>query len=244
MKISYIMQSYLGQYPGSRSDSSTKFIRAVQSFLDQTHEDSELIIASDGCEKTHQLYYKLYKTEPRIKYVYVDKDTPNMYEGEVKYYRGLPRQVARSLATGEITTYMDSDDFLLPNAAETIAEVWSKANKETGWALIDRWYDNEVMLHQAKTSSIIVEPQLYEIKGLESRWVLNRMSHPTLVLQATWAISHKSYAVSKWKDITGEVYSEDTAFSRELIKEFGVQNGFLIQTPYYVRCHYTDLWDY
>ena len=106
------MQSYLGQYPGSRSDSSTKFIRAVQSFLDQTHKDSELIIVSDGCEKTHQLYYELYKSEPRIKYVYVDKDTPNMYEGEVKYYRGLPRQIARSLVTGEITTYMDSDDYV------------------------------------------------------------------------------------------------------------------------------------
>jgi hypothetical protein len=100
------------------------------------------------------------------------------------------------------------------------------------------------MLTQDKLDSIIVEPQLYEIKGLDSRWVINRMSHPTLVMQATWAISHRSHATSKWKDITGEAFSEDTAFSRSLIKEFGVQNGFLIQTPYYVRCHYTGLWDY
>jgi hypothetical protein len=100
------------------------------------------------------------------------------------------------------------------------------------------------MLHQAKIDSVIVEPQLYKIKGLDDKWVLCRMSHPTLVLQATWAISHRSHAVSKWKDIVGEVYSEDTAFSRALIEEFGVQNGFLIQTPYYVRCHYSNLWDF
>lgn len=244
MRISYIMQSYLGQYPGSRTDSSAKFIRAVQSFLDQTHKDSELIIVSDGCEKTHQLYYELFKAEPRIKYVYVDKDTPNMYEGEVKYYRGLPRQVARSIATGEITTYMDSDDFLLPNAAATLNEIWSIADLKMGWALIDRWYDNEVMIQYEKISSIILEPELHEFDKLGGKWILSRMSHPTLVMQATWAISHRSHAITKWKDVVGETYSEDTAFSRSLIREFGVQNGFLIQTPYYVRCHYTGLWDY
>jgi glycosyltransferase involved in cell wall biosynthesis len=238
------MQSYLGEYPGSRSDSPKKFIRAVQSFLDQTHKDSELIIASDGCEKTHQLYYELYKNEPRIKYVYIDKDTPNMYEGEIKYYRGLPRQVARSLVTGDITTYMDSDDFLLPNAAATINEVWSEQKDTTGFALIDRWYDNEVILTMDKMDTIVTEPNLYEINGLGSKWVLSKMSHPTLILQSTWAISHRSHATSIWKDIVGEGYSEDTAFSRALIKEFGAHNGFLVQTPFYVRCHFSKLWDY
>lgn len=239
------MQSYLGEYPGSRTDSSAKFIRAVQSFLDQTHKDSELIIVSDGCDKTHQLYHELYKNEPRIKYVYVDKDTPNMYEGEVKYYRGLPRQIARSLVTGDITTYMDSDDFILPHSAQILSNYWAAAQNKS-WALIDRWYDNEIILqyNTSKDSNIISEPILYEFKGLDSKWVLDRMAHPTLVLQSTWSISHVSDAKSKWKDVVGEVYSEDTAFSKALISEFGTINGFLIQTPYYVRCHYTDLWDY
>lgn len=246
MKISYIMQSYLGEYPGSRTDSTPKFIRAVQSFIDQTHKDSELIIVSDGCEKTHQLYYELYKNEPRVKYLYVDKDTPNMYEGEVKYYRGLPRQIARSLVTGEVTTYMDSDDFLLPHSAQILSDSWGGTNQNKSWALIDRWYDNEVMLqyNTDKNSNIISEPELYEFNGLGGRWILNKMAHPTLVLQSTWAISHISGANSKWRDIVGEVYSEDTAFSQALISEFGVTEGFLIQTPYYVRCHYSKVWDY
>ena len=243
MRISYIMQSYLGQYPGSRTDSSTKFIRAVQSFLDQTHKDSELIIASDGCEKTHQIYYELFKAEPRIKYVYIDKNTPNMYEGEVKYYRGLPRQVARSLVTGEVTTYMDSDDFILPNSAAILNEVWSRAKSTMEWAFIDRWFDNEAIL-QHEINSIIQEPKIHTFDKLDGNWILSRMSHPTLVMQATWAISHKSHVITKWRDAVGETYSEDTIFAKALIKDSGMENGFLIQCAYYIRCHYANIWDY
>ena len=38
MKISYIMQSYLGEYPGSRADSIEKCIRAINSFINQTEK--------------------------------------------------------------------------------------------------------------------------------------------------------------------------------------------------------------
>ena len=48
MKISVIMQSYLGEYPGARSNPKYKFVRAVNSFLLQKHPDKELIIVSDG----------------------------------------------------------------------------------------------------------------------------------------------------------------------------------------------------
>lgn len=243
MKISFIMQSYLGSYPGSRSDSDKKFIRAVNSFLNQTHKDSELIIASDGCEVTHKLYYELFKKEDRIKYVYIDKDTPNMYEGEQKYYRGFPRQVARSLVTGEVTTYMDSDDYLLPSAAEILNSAWSGA-EDKQWALIDRWYDNHIMKSAKTSKSIIVESEEYTIDGLESKWSICKMAHPTLVMQSTWAISHRSSVNPVWKDVVGETYSEDTLFSRTLIKEYGIPLGFLIPTPYYVRCHFSKLWDY
>ena len=242
MKISFIMQSYLGSYPGSRSDSDKKFIRAVNSFLNQTHKDSELIIVSDGCEVTHRLYYELFKKEDRIKYVYVDKDTPNMYEGEQKYYRGFPRQVARSLATGEVTTYMDSDDYLLPEAAHILSNVWTKSENKM-WALIDRWYDNYV-IKSASSQYVMVEDPQIEIEGLESKWSICKMADPTLVMQSTWAISHRSEVNAKWKDVVGESFSEDTLFSRTLIEEYKVEGGFLIPFAYYVRCHFSNMWDY
>jgi uncharacterized protein with von Willebrand factor type A (vWA) domain len=79
-KISIIMQSYLGEYPGSRTDSVEKFKRAVKSFQNQLYKNCELIIVSDGCIKTQETYFSEFKTDPNIKFIFVDKDAPNMYE--------------------------------------------------------------------------------------------------------------------------------------------------------------------
>ena len=181
--ITWIMQSYLGEYEGSRADSDKKFIRAVKSFLAIKDERIQLVIASDGCEKTHKLYYKHFKKEQRIEYVYVDKNTPKMYEktsedNNEQYYRGLPRQAARVLAEGYLTAYIDSDDFLMPNAAKIIKSHWNATckqnpDKEFKWAAMTNWIENEAMkawLENGKSSEIfgpIAEP--FKIKGLKSK---------------------------------------------------------------------------
>jgi hypothetical protein len=242
MKISVIMQVYLGEYPGSRSDSDKKFLRAVQSFIDQSDKDSELIIVSDGCMLTHDLYYKHFKDNDRIKYAYVDKDTPNMYEGEVKYYRGTPRQVGRSITTGEITTYMDSDDYLMPNMVESIKKEWSRFSKDIVGLYNSSWIDNRIMIDKTElidsSNKCIGNP--FKIEGLESEWVERTMTHPTLVLSSTWSMIHISDFEGKWEDTIGSP-SEDVLFSSKLqkTKKVGVVN-----IPYYVRCHYSNLWDY
>lgn len=237
------MQSYLGKYPGSRDNSDTKFVRAVNSFIKQNDKDSELIIVSDGCDVTQTLYYKYFKKEDRVKYVYVDKDTPNMYEGQKKYYRGFPRQVGRSLVTGEITTYMDSDDILLPNAVEQLKKYWAAYLKLNTVALYNSsWIDNSAIIGRSdvigNTNKIEGEP--FEIEGLDGKWILRTMSDPSLILSSTWSMSHISDFDGKWED-TIDSPSEDVYFSKKLqaTKKVGV-----INIPYYVRCHYTDLWDY
>ena len=94
------------------------------------------MIASDGCEITHKLYYKHFKKEPSVKYCFVDKDTPKMYENiegsTMQYYRGLPRQVARTIAEGYLHAYLDSDDFLMPNASKIIKELSPLINGSGG----------------------------------------------------------------------------------------------------------------
>lgn len=246
MKISIIMQSYLGEYPGSRSDSDKKFLRAVQSFIDQTDKNSELIIVSDGCEITHKLYYKHFKSDDRIKYVYVDKDTPNMYEGsDEKYYRGLPRQVGRSVATGEITAYMDSDDVILENFVLHLKYFWNRHPNED-WGINVSWYDNIYR----KNNLIPIQEELFEdpsneksikIKGLDSEWYAVRGKNIVIPMQP-WVLSHKNSCNTKWRDCYKLGTSEDVDFNRRLRIEY--PNGFRYIDPIYVRCHYSKKWDY
>ena len=243
MKVSFVMQAYLGDYPGSRSNSNKKFIRAVNSFIDQTDKDSELIIVSDGCEIVHDMYYDHFKQNKRVKYAYVDKDTPNMYEGEKKYYRGFPRQVGRSLVTGEITTYMDSDDFLLPIAVEKIKKAWNSFTLDSIVGLYNSsWIDNKEMIYRedlmGETNMCTGEP--FRIEGLDDLWVNREMTHTSLVMSSTWSMIHRSDFNGKWEDRIGDP-SEDVFFSSKLQKTNKVG---VINEPYYVRCHYTNLWDH
>lgn len=243
MKISFIMQAYLGEYPGSRSNSVDKFHRAVKSLIDQTDKESELIIVSDGCNIVHQEYFSNYKDNDRIRYVFVDKDTPNMYEGEQKYYRGLPRQVGRSLVTGEITTYMDSDDYLLNNAVESIKKRWSAFAPNSIVGIYNSsWIDNHIMIDRedlmAGTNMCVGDP--FKVEGLDSLWINRKMTHKTLILSSTWSMTHRSDFEGKWEDTIGEP-SEDVTFSLKLQKTKKVA---VMNEPYYVRCHYSNLWDY
>lgn len=242
MKISVIMQVYLGEYPGSRSDSDKKFLRAVQSFIDQSNTNSELILVSDGCMITHDLYYKHFKENDRIKYAYVDKDTPNMYEGEVKYYRGIPRQVGRSIATGEIITYMDSDDFLLQRALEFLELEWQKYNDLDVIGLYNAsWIDNAIILNHMEDGDLtmcIGKP--LTLRSLESTWIHRCMLNNMHIVSATWAMSHKASFAGIWEDSSGDL-SEDMKFSMKLQQTKKVS---IINIPYYVRCHYSNLWDY
>jgi glycosyltransferase involved in cell wall biosynthesis len=243
MKISLIMQSYLGEYPGSRKNSDKKFLRAVESFINQTDKDSELVIVSDGCEITHRLYYKHYKDESRIKYVYVNKDTPNMYEGEEKFFRGLPRELGRVIATGEVISYMDSDDYLLENSVSTIKNHWTHFLKQGDykWSMTTRWIDNGIAKELWKPSETVTTfGDVFKVDGLDSYWIESGMKHSGLVMSSTWSLSHKKDIDVKWEDTFGET-SEDTIFSRKIRK---TGKGFLIQKPYYVICHYSKKWDY
>lgn len=244
MKISIIMQSYLGEYPGSRADSDKKFLRAVQSFIDQTNKDTELVIVSDCCDITHKLYYEYFKEDPRIKYVYVDKSVPNMYEGEEKYYRGLPREAGRAVADGDIITYMDSDDYLLSNSLKVLKDSWERIlqkQPETKWCINNHWIDNGVAQKlYVNNSSVETWGNLFTVDGLDSEWIICKMRHPTLVVCTPWLTSHVSSITTKWEDTQGGE-SEDVHFSKRMRKE---GKGALISEPLYVRCHYSNAWDY
>lgn len=248
MKVSIVMQSYLGEYPGSRSDSDVKFIRAVNSFINQTYKNSELIIVSDGCDITHRLYYEYFKTNDRIKYVYVDKDTLNMYEVDGgKFYRGFPREVGRTLVTGDITTYMDSDDFILPKHIENIQSEWVKHNG-ISWLINLSWYENIDRLENPiiEYDDTIFPPdksKIIKIDGLPSEWIpyKNIITDKIVVIPLqTCTFSHSSEIDVKWVDTSDT--SEDITFNKSVRSKY--KNGNFYIEPTYVRCHYPNRWDY
>ncbi len=244
--ISYIMQAFLGEYSGSRSDPDLKFIRAVHSFLDMKDPRSELIIVSDGCEKTHSLYRKHFVDAPNIKYAYVDKAKNRAEDNSKKqrYFRGLPRQIGRVLASGYLTAYIDSDDMLLKSSSNTIKQYWNAiAEKIPGknlmWLQCRHWITNEAALN-IKELNVAFDPvsQPVEIEGLKSRWVEVKTKKDVVVM-STWSIIHRSICNSKWQDTIGKY--EDHVFIQQIIEE---GPGMYIDSPIHIMCHNPLGWDF
>jgi glycosyltransferase involved in cell wall biosynthesis len=240
-KISIIMQTYLGEYPGSRIDPINKFRRAVKSFQAQLYKNCELVIVSDGCTKTHQIYMREFKNDPSIRFILVDKDTPNMYEENQdgnKYHRGYPRRVGVGAATGTLITYMDSDDFLLPEFTLTMILTYN-INTDIEWWINTQWYDNE-NANWDDSNELFGSDHAddIEIEGLSGKWTKSRVK-PGMAVLSPWLLMHKSTCNTKWRDTIGG--SEDADFNRRLRAEYKL--GMTYDRPIYVRCHYRDVWD-
>lgn len=110
--ISVILPSCLLLYKGCAKDREKKLVRAVESFIDQTYLNKELIIIADGCNKTEILYEEYFEHFPEIKYKYIDKQPD---------FSGMVRQEGIDMANGEIICYLDSDDYIGKNHLEMIA---------------------------------------------------------------------------------------------------------------------------
>jgi len=248
--VSIVMQCYLGEYPGARSNPINKFHRAINSFLSQHYTNSELIIVSDGCEITHSEYNKTYKDNPRIKYAYISKDGINMYD-EVhgkKQYRGVPRRVGVSISEGDIITYMDSDDLLLPGFIAKIASLYIK-HPDRKWFINREWYDHINAFHpnwvQANGVGISIEHHSKEdIINLQSSLgvsIVKTKMKGDYTVSTPWLVSHHSDCNIKWENSEYPI-SEDVAFSRKLKDKYPM--GMYYNDATYLRCHYKGAWDF
>ena len=166
-KVSVIMASYLLPYPNSATNRDKKFIRAVNSFKKQTYINKELIIVSDGCSLTIELYNKYFSNESNIKLIQIPKQP---------LYSGMMRNVALEIADGDIISYLDSDDIIGPNHIQKIVDQFD-INKYD-WV----YYDDLMTLDDTfkKFHHRIVEPRWASIgtssishknlKELKSLW--------------------------------------------------------------------------
>ena len=94
------MASFLLPYPGAATNRDQKFVRAVNSFKKQSYQNKELIIVSDGCPVTIDLYNRFFSNDTNIKLV----------------------SIPLKIADGDIISYLDSDDLLGPNHLQIILD--------------------------------------------------------------------------------------------------------------------------
>ena len=239
------MQSHLGEYPGARGNPGYKFVRAVNSFLLQRHQDKELIIVADECGDTKNLYERCFSYFDNIKFAYVGRGNSlrmrQVRDGK-RYFRGLPRQVGRALASGDIITYMDADDLMLPSRLSQLNSAWLQAAPDKIWAY-------NTMVLQPKTPSFIlatdstIDLRLFGFAITEPVYA-GYMAQPGYMIASPPAISHRPSVKSEWKDTWEEsdangnkIYggSEDAAFVKGRRAE---APGCKHDSPTYVVCHY------
>jgi glycosyltransferase involved in cell wall biosynthesis len=137
IKISVIMPSFLGEYPGCMPNRESCFISAIESFLNCKYENSELIIVSDGCDKTADIVIKKYKRQledEKIRIIGLPKH--ELFDGAV-------RQAGVDVAEGSWILYLDSDDLLSPFHLHNLAACVEDTNID--WVYFNAyWYLKEL----------------------------------------------------------------------------------------------------
>lgn len=97
--------------------------RAIQSVLNQTYKDFELIIVDDGStDNTEDIIKKYQKKDERIKYIRRKKNKGG----------SVARNTGINAAIGEYIAFLDSDDEWLTEKLERQMKVFKSTSSEVG----------------------------------------------------------------------------------------------------------------
>lgn len=117
-KVSVIIPCYNGE----------KFIReAVESVLDQTYQNFEIIIVDDGSTDNSKATIELYLTDGRIKFIQHGRN------------RGIPaaRNTGIKASTGHFIAFLDQDDIWYPEKLEKSLCAFDKGAESLGVVFSD-----------------------------------------------------------------------------------------------------------
>lgn len=118
------MPCRLVPYPNSAQFGDQKLVRSIQSVLDQTFADFELIVISDGCELTKEI----------VKDFFTDKRIVLLECVHKQIFDNTPRNTGINNAKGDYIIYIDADDFWGPDHLTTV----NKNLKFYDWV----WYND------------------------------------------------------------------------------------------------------
>ncbi len=111
-QFSIIMASRLADYPGAAKNREAKLVRAVNSVINQTFTDWELLIIADGCLKTIEVVTDNIEDE-RVKLMKVEF---------TMIWSGTPRHTGIENAVGDWIIYLDIDDVFGENHLKIVSE--------------------------------------------------------------------------------------------------------------------------
>jgi GalNAc5-diNAcBac-PP-undecaprenol beta-1,3-glucosyltransferase len=121
-------------------------IRTLESVLNQTYQNLEIIITDDTEEGKAKPLIERYLADPRIKYVI-----------NTKYKHGPDGNKNNGLdnITGEYFTFVDDDDIIMPNAIEELLNVAIKGNYSIVFAnCVDNVEGKFTGLHYGKDEEV------------------------------------------------------------------------------------------
>lgn len=134
------MPSYLGEYRDCASGRDWKIVRAVNSVIEQTFQDFELIIVADGCDKTIKIITKNFS-----EYIKPNDDKIILFEiPKQKIWSGIPRNTGLGNSRGEWNVYLDVDDMFSPTHLEKINQ-GIEDNPNMNWVYFNEYsYDERI----------------------------------------------------------------------------------------------------
>ncbi len=162
------MPVFLGPYFNGATSRNLKFIRSVFSFLDNDYHNKELIICSDGCDESEDIYKRHKENWPNV-FLYKIEKQPQ--------FSGTVRQYAIERSTGDKIAYLDSDDELGSKHLSAVMQGFNHTNYEFLY-----WDDSirtdKNILKKRKTelkfskigTSCIAHKRVFRKAGFEPSW--------------------------------------------------------------------------
>lgn len=213
-RFSIIMPSRLGDYKGAASNREVKILRAIDSALGQRFTDFELIVISDGCQRTIDLVQEHYEGEgDRLQLIQIP---------EQPLWSGTPRNTGIEKAKGSWILYLDIDDMIGPDHLSIIDQELRRF-PAAAWV-----YYNDFL---AMTTSTTEKPLFKERSCIIERKGRN----------GTANICHQRslFSVVRWDHLP--TYEHDWHFIRRLAHQKPYER---IKTAQYFVCHYPDIIDF
>lgn len=163
-EFTIVVASYLSLYKDAAMYREQKFIRAIDSCLNQTFTDYEIVIVADGCLITKHIYHELYSGVRKISLVEIPK--------QVKFSAAV-RNTGIENATGKYITYLDTDDKLGKNHLQIIHNNLGAYD----WVYYDDYLMNKKYEPKLNTCNLrkgqCGTSNITHKRELEARWISN-----------------------------------------------------------------------